>query len=94
MACILFPCCRSVLSSKRLVEWCVYCSLVIGVYCGVTGWLNGVHTGPWLGEEATNKSVSIRFGFHYRVDAVNKNLPEGKIFFFLHCLPNIHYLLF
>lgn len=52
-----------------------------GAYCGVTGWLNGIHTGPWLGEQPTNKYVSIRFGFHYRVDTANKVIPEGYAMF-------------
>jgi len=48
-----------------------------GSYCGVNGFIHGVHSGPWLGEEATNSQVRIRFGFHYRVDLQQKTIPEG-----------------
>merc|ERR1719334_2815926 len=48
-----------------------------GAYCGVNGFIHGVHTGPWLGEEATNLPIKIRFGFHYRVDTSKKVIPEG-----------------
>jgi len=43
-----------------------------GSYCGAHFYLRGSHTGPWLGEEATGKQVSIRCGAHAR-------LEKGKI---------------
>jgi len=52
-----------------------------GAYCGVNGFIHAVHTGPWLGEEATDQSIRIRFGFHYRVDVRNKVIPEGYALF-------------
>jgi len=52
-----------------------------GPYCGVNGFIHGVHSGPWLGEEATNLPIRIRFGFHYRVDVQNKVIPEGYALF-------------
>jgi len=52
-----------------------------GAYCGVNGFIHGVHTGPWLGEEATNMPIKIRFGFHYRVDVRNRVIPEGYALF-------------
>jgi len=48
-----------------------------GSYCGVNGFIHALHTGPWLGEEATNLPVRIRFGFHYRVDVGHRIIPEG-----------------
>jgi len=48
-----------------------------GSYCGVNGFIHGVHSGPWLGEEATFLPVKIRFGFHYRVDLQHGAIPEG-----------------
>merc|ERR1712046_407447 len=52
-----------------------------GSYCGALGWIHGRHTGPWLGEEATNVDVRIRFGFHYRVDLVAGVVREGYAIF-------------
>lgn len=65
--------------SERYVEFEV--TTCEGAYCGVTGWLVGMHTGPWLGEEATNAEVRIKFGFHYRVDVVKGSIPEGYAMF-------------
>jgi len=48
-----------------------------GAYCGVNGFIHAMHTGPWLGEEATNLPIRIRFGFHYRVNLQQKTIPEG-----------------
>ena len=31
-----------------------------GSYCGATGWLVGRHTGPWLGQGASQANVRIR----------------------------------
>jgi len=52
-----------------------------GPYCGVNGFIHGVHDGPWLGEEATGLPIRIRFGFHYRVDLQHKMIPEGYALF-------------
>jgi len=52
-----------------------------GAYCGATGWIVGTHVGTWLGEEATNSEVRIRFGFHYRVDVTRGMVPEGYAMF-------------
>merc|ERR1719187_335610 len=52
-----------------------------GAYCGAHGYLTGTHTGPWLGEEATYRTVSIRFGLHFRVDVENGMIPEGYAMF-------------
>jgi len=52
-----------------------------GAYCGAHGYLTGTHTGPWLGEEATYRIVSLRFGLHFRVDVENGMIPEGYAMF-------------
>ena len=39
-----------------------------GAYCGVHGEIAGAQRGAWLGVAATNNTVRIRFGFHYRVE--------------------------
>jgi len=52
-----------------------------GAYCGAIGWLVGTHVGHWLGEEATNVEIRIRFGFHYRVDVSSGTVPEGYAMF-------------
>mmetsp|Transcript_97092 Transcript_97092/g.312916 ORF Transcript_97092/g.312916 Transcript_97092/m.312916 type:complete len:175 (-) Transcript_97092:54-578(-) len=43
-----------------------------GSYCGAHFYLYGIHTGTWLGEEATGKRVSIRCGAHAHIE-------KGKI---------------
>jgi len=52
-----------------------------GAYCGVNGFIHGIHSGEWLGEAATNMFISIRFGFQYRVDVHNRVIPEGYALF-------------
>jgi len=52
-----------------------------GAYCGVNGFIHGLHTGPWLGEAATDLPIRIRFGFHYRVDLMHRVIPEGYALF-------------
>jgi len=65
--------------SDRTVEFNVLsCE---GAYCGANGWIHGFHTGTWLGEEATNLPIRIRFGFHYRVDVSHGIIPEGYALF-------------
>lgn len=38
-----------------------------GNYCGAHGYIHGVHVGEWLGQSATGKHVSIRFGSHWHI---------------------------
>lgn len=52
-----------------------------GSYCGALGYLNAKHTGTWLGEGATEGLLKIRFGFHFRVNVVERNIPEGYAMF-------------
>jgi len=69
---------RAAFSDRDLQVDMVTCE---GSYCGALGWIHGRHTGPWLGEEATNVDVRIRFGFHYRVDLVAGVVREGYAIF-------------
>jgi predicted ester cyclase len=46
-----------------------------GPYCGAHGYLHGDHVGEWLGQPATGKRVSLRFGSHWHV--VNGQVIEG-----------------
>jgi len=43
-----------------------------GPYCGATGFIKGRHVKTWLGLDASNKNVKLRFAFHWRVQ-------EGKV---------------
>ena len=65
---------REAFSSREIEINVLTCE---GSYCGVNGFIHGVHSGPWLGEEATSVAVKIRFGFHYRVDLQHQTIPEG-----------------
>jgi hypothetical protein len=38
-----------------------------GLYCGATGFIKGRHVKTWLGLDASNKNVALRFAFHWRV---------------------------
>lgn len=38
-----------------------------GNYCGAHFYLHGLHSGTWLGQEATGKAVPIRCGAHARI---------------------------
>jgi len=38
-----------------------------GGYCGATGFIKGRHVKTWLGLDASNKNVALRFAFHWRV---------------------------
>jgi len=69
---------RNAFSDRQLEINILSCE---GVYCGVNGFIHAKHTGPWLGEKATNLPMKIRFGFHYRVDLVNNRIPEGYALF-------------
>jgi predicted ester cyclase len=46
-----------------------------GNYCGAHFYLNGNHSGTWLGEEATWKIVPIRCGAHARIE--DGHIVEG-----------------
>lgn len=46
-----------------------------GKYCGAHFYLHGNHSGTWLGEPATWKSVPIRCGAHARIE--NGEIVEG-----------------
>jgi len=35
-----------------------------GAYCGAHGYIKGIHTGVWLGEEPTGLPISIRYNMH------------------------------
>merc|ERR1712187_531155 len=38
-----------------------------GGYCGATGFIKGKHVKDWLGLDASNENVALRFAFHWRV---------------------------
>jgi len=52
-----------------------------GRYCGVNGFIHGTHSGVWLGEEATNLQIRIRFGMHFRVNVQTGKIEEGYAIF-------------
>jgi len=52
-----------------------------GTYCGAHGYLHGIHSGPFLGEPASNQPVRLRFGLHWRVDVESMRVPEGYALF-------------
>eukprot|EP00931_Biecheleriopsis_adriatica_P003642 TRINITY_DN105432_c0_g1_i1.p1 TRINITY_DN105432_c0_g1~~TRINITY_DN105432_c0_g1_i1.p1 ORF type:complete len:445 (-),score=42.83 TRINITY_DN105432_c0_g1_i1:69-1352(-) len=39
-----------------------------GHFCAAHGQFTGVHVGPWLGYEATNKKLQLDFGMHWHVE--------------------------
>jgi len=39
-----------------------------GNYCGAFGTLRGRHVGTWVGQVASNRTLSIRFAMHFRVE--------------------------
>jgi len=39
-----------------------------GKYCGALFYLEGKHSGAWLGQPATGRHVAIKFGMHVRFD--------------------------
>merc|ERR1719433_964806 len=41
----------------------------------------GLNTGQFLGEAASNKAVRLRFGLHWRVDVVRGVIQEGYAIF-------------
>ena len=50
-------------------------------YCGVHGVITAVQTGEWLGVPATNRTVHLRFGFHYRVDLESNTAADAWAIF-------------
>jgi hypothetical protein len=40
-----------------------------GLYCAATGFIKGRHVKTWLGLDASNRNVALRFAFHWRVHA-------------------------
>jgi len=56
---------RDGLSMRELHLDIVHCE---GVYCGAHGYLAAVHTGEWLGEQATGLPLHLRLALHWRLD--------------------------
>merc|ERR1719154_146584 len=56
---------RAGLSRRELHLDILHCE---GVYCGAHGYIAGLHTGEWLGEQATNLPLNLRVALHWRVD--------------------------
>jgi len=56
---------RDGLSSRELHLDVLHCE---GVYCGAHGHIAGLHTGEWLGEQATGLPINLRVALHWRVD--------------------------
>lgn len=52
-----------------------------GKFCGAHGYFHAIHVGEWLGQAATNKKVSLRFGMHWHVDLAQKKVVEGYAMF-------------
>lgn len=52
-----------------------------GKFCGAHGYLHALHAGQWLGQAATGKRVSLRFGMHWHVDLVAQRVVEGYAMF-------------
>jgi len=52
-----------------------------GNYCGAHGYLHADHTGEWLGEPASGKRVSLRFGMHWHVSTSGESVLEGYAMF-------------
>jgi len=50
-----------------------------GNYCGAFGTLQGRHTGTWVGQAASNRTVTLRFAMHFRV--VDNLIMEGWAIF-------------
>jgi len=38
-----------------------------GLYCAATGFIKGRHVNTWVGLDASNRQVALRFAFHWRV---------------------------
>jgi len=64
---------REGLSSRELDLDVLHCE---GAYCGAHGYIKGVHTGVWLGEEPTGLALHLRIAIHWRVDIEAENVPE------------------
>jgi len=64
---------REGISERQLDLDVVHCE---GRYCGAHGYIKGVHSGTWLGEEQTGLQISIRIAIHWRVDINTETVPE------------------
>ena len=69
---------RAGLTSRELHLDMLHCE---GVYCGAHGYLAGVHTGEWLGEQATHLPLTLRLALHWRVDIVQGVVMESWAMF-------------
>jgi len=61
------------LSNLELQTDVLHCE---GVYCGFHGFLTGVHTGEWLGEQPTDLNIRLRLALHWRVDLKQEIVKE------------------
>jgi len=50
-----------------------------GNYCGAFGTLQGRHVGTWVGQAASNRTVTVRFAMHFRI--VDDLIIEGWAIF-------------
>lgn len=67
---------RSAFANRTCETRMLFCE---GNYCGAHGVLWGHHVGTWVGQQASNRTVGIRFGMHFRV--VDGLVKEGWAIF-------------
>jgi len=56
---------RAAFAKRRVEKDMLFCE---GNYCAACGRLWGEHVGTWVGQVATQRRVSLRFGMHWRVE--------------------------
>jgi len=64
---------RKGLSSRVLDLDVINCE---GAYCGAHGYIKGIHSGTWLGEEPTMLPIYLRIAIHWRIDLASETVPE------------------
>jgi len=69
---------REGISDRSLAIDVVSCE---GSYCGAHGYIYGNHSGIWLGQEATNLPIKLRFAIHWRIEVETRKVPEAWAIF-------------
>jgi predicted ester cyclase len=67
---------KSAFTDRKLDAKMVFCE---GNYCGSYGHLTGRHVGTWVGQLASNLTLSVRYAMHWRV--VDDKVHEGWAIF-------------
>lgn len=67
---------RAAFADRRLDSRMLFCE---GNYCASYGYLIGKHVGAWVGQQASNQTVSLRYTMHWRV--VDGKVQEGWAIF-------------